>query len=282
MKHLGVWTEKIRRSFAFLFPVKALGYELGTVLHSRPLMHPTIDFCLLLSGTPGHMERLCDQARFTARLPCLMVNIPGKTYINLTEGRVNMLYFCYDAALLAAFRRMFPGLDAPFREIIITPPLSAQVKHIHHLAANCHNAGMADRLDICCYEMIVEMMLNSSSVKERPDTPDMIVRQIASLLEANFTEPVSWEVFLKARGISYRSFIRHWNKAYKTSPTRFVNTLRIREAQRMLTTTNLPVKEIARRIGLEDAYYFSRIFKSIAGISPNSYRKASFPGHSGP
>lgn len=272
MKRLTIWTENIRRSLAFPFPVKALGYLPDNIAHTKPVIHPTLNFCLLISGTPEQREGLCDQSRFAAHLPCLMVNIPGKTYANLKEGVADELYFAYDAAFVPAFYRIFPELETPIRDIILTPALSALVKHIHHLAENCHDVGAVDRLDICCYQLIVEMMLNACE-QERPDTPAVLVRKIASYLESNFNEPLSWEVFLKAQSISYRSFIRHWHKLYSVSPTRFVNTLRIREAQRMLATTNLSVKEIARRIGVEDVYYFSRIFKNFAGLSPNAHRK---------
>jgi YesN/AraC family two-component response regulator len=39
--------------------------------------------------------------------------------------------------------------------------------------------------------------------------------------------------------------------------------------------TSLSVQEIAVRTGYGDAYYFSRIFKKVTGLSPKSYRKSS-------
>ncbi len=271
MNKLHLWAENIRRSFAFPFPIKALGYESVSRISPRQTIHPTIDFCLLLSDKAGNIERICGQSRSAAHFPCLNINIPGLAYVNLSDSTVNNIFFAYDAALLPAFRKIFPDLDTPCREFVMTPSISALVKHIHQLAVNGHELGAIDRIDACCYELIVEIMLSSRS-KEKPDAPDMIVRQIASLLESNFTEPASWAMYLKARGISYRSFIRYWRKAYRTSPTQFVNTLRVREAQRMLTNTDLSVKAIARQVGMHDAYYFSRIFKKIIGIAPGHYR----------
>ena len=33
------------------------------------------------------------------------------------------------------------------------------------------------------------------------------------------------------------------------------------------------VKEIAEKVGFDDAFYFSRIFKNITGMSPNRFKK---------
>ncbi|MGE9290587.1 MAG: helix-turn-helix domain-containing protein [Puniceicoccales bacterium] len=41
----------------------------------------------------------------------------------------------------------------------------------------------------------------------------------------------------------------------------------------LLTFTDLPVQEIAARVGLENPYYFSRLFKKRLGKSPSDYRK---------
>jgi len=272
LKHLHIETDKIRRSFAFPMPVQAIGVVPPSAMHTRPFVHPTLNFCFLLSGTPSQLEAGCDNLRFTKRFPCLMVHIPGKTYVNLAESVVEELYVAYDAGLLPAFRRALPGLETPCHEIVVSPSFSTLVKNIHYLIENCHDIGAVDRLDICCYQLIIEALLDSAG-KKRSNAPDMIVRRIASFLETNFTEPIAWQDLLITHGISYRSFIRHWQQAYQASPTRYINTLRVREAQRLLITTGSSIKEIARLIGVEDVYYFSRIFKAIAGISPNAYRR---------
>lgn len=49
-------------------------------------------------------------------------------------------------------------------------------------------------------------------------------------------------------------------------------------AMDLLQTTSLPVQEIAWKLGYEDQYYFSRMFKKVAGLSPRQYRKAAAMG----
>jgi YesN/AraC family two-component response regulator len=49
--------------------------------------------------------------------------------------------------------------------------------------------------------------------------------------------------------------------------------LRIRYACRLLDTTTLTVREVGYRVGYEDPYYFSRMFRKLMGLSPRQYRK---------
>ena len=41
----------------------------------------------------------------------------------------------------------------------------------------------------------------------------------------------------------------------------------------MLLTEQVPVKEVAYRLGFSDHSYFIRLFRQTVGISPQEYRK---------
>jgi len=40
----------------------------------------------------------------------------------------------------------------------------------------------------------------------------------------------------------------------------------------LLTQSNIRVKEVAFRLGYDDALYFSRMFKRVIGLPPEKYR----------
>lgn len=54
--------------------------------------------------------------------------------------------------------------------------------------------------------------------------------------------------------------------------TDFVNHRRIQYAQKLLVSTETPIKLIAIQCGIPDVYYFSRLFKRITGTTPKAYR----------
>jgi AraC family transcriptional regulator, transcriptional activator of pobA len=47
---------------------------------------------------------------------------------------------------------------------------------------------------------------------------------------------------------------------------------RMAEARKLLADTDLPVQEVARRVGISDPGYFSRLFRRTHGTSPRSWR----------
>jgi AraC-like DNA-binding protein len=59
-----------------------------------------------------------------------------------------------------------------------------------------------------------------------------------------------------------------------TSPIDYFIKLKIDYACQLLSQSNLKIKDIATKIGYDDTFYFSRIFKKINGKSPRDYKKS--------
>ena len=48
---------------------------------------------------------------------------------------------------------------------------------------------------------------------------------------------------------------------------------RIQAAKRLLVQSNLPISAVAEQVGISDYNYFSKVFRSIVGTTPTSFRK---------
>jgi Transcriptional regulator containing an amidase domain and an AraC-type DNA-binding HTH domain len=75
-----------------------------------------------------------------------------------------------------------------------------------------------------------------------------------------------------AAALSVPYYAELFSRQFGYGPIDFLIRLRVQRACQLLDTTPLSVKEIARRVGFEDAFYFSRKFRAIMGKSPRSYR----------
>lgn len=53
--------------------------------------------------------------------------------------------------------------------------------------------------------------------------------------------------------------------------TEYVNHTKIQEAKKLLHEGHLKIYEIAEQLGYENAFYFSKVFKKVEGISPREY-----------
>ncbi len=80
-------------------------------------------------------------------------------------------------------------------------------------------------------------------------------------------EEIAWEANLSP---SHFSFL--FKKKTGFSPMEYFNHLKVQKACQYLLFTKLRIKEIALEVGIEDQYYFSRMFTKVMGLSPNEYR----------
>src|SRR3984957_3387574 len=58
-------------------------------------------------------------------------------------------------------------------------------------------------------------------------------------------------------------------------PVQLINDYAMREAQRLLALSNVPVSSIARDLGFDDPAYFSRMFRAKCGTTASQYRMES-------
>jgi len=73
--------------------------------------------------------------------------------------------------------------------------------------------------------------------------------------------------------LSVSHFASLFHKKTGFAPIEYFNHLKIQKACQYLQFGEDRIKEIAGYIGVEDRYYFSRLFKKLMGVSPLEYRK---------
>lgn len=55
----------------------------------------------------------------------------------------------------------------------------------------------------------------------------------------------------------------------------YLNTIRIKNSEHLLITTNMSISKIAFACGFQDSNYYSAVFKKANGVSPLKYRKVN-------
>ena len=100
------------------------------------------------------------------------------------------------------------------------------------------------------------------------DAVDLSIEYMQNHLDKALTlESIASEINLS---VSHYSSVFRKKTGY--SPVVYFNHLKIQHACQYLQFTTLRINEIARKLGIEDPYYFSRMFTKIMGISPVEYR----------
>lgn len=71
-------------------------------------------------------------------------------------------------------------------------------------------------------------------------------------------------------------FIRLFKRETGETPNIYIIKRKMEIAELMLVTTAQPIKSIADTLGYDDYSYFTRMFKKVAGVTPQQYRENHF------
>lgn len=85
--------------------------------------------------------------------------------------------------------------------------------------------------------------------------------------------PLTLETIASAVNLSVSHYSSIFRKKTGYSPVVYFNHLKIQHACQYLQFTALRINEISMKLGIDDPYYFSRLFTKVMGISPAEYRK---------
>jgi AraC family transcriptional regulator of arabinose operon len=97
-----------------------------------------------------------------------------------------------------------------------------------------------------------------------------VLRQISD----NFQEPLTVTALAESVALSPSRLAHLFREQTGETPIQTLLKMRLWQASRLLEFTPHPVGEIAREVGFQSAYYFSRQFKAHYGLSPTAYRNA--------
>jgi len=96
-----------------------------------------------------------------------------------------------------------------------------------------------------------------------------MVESALAYIGKNWTKEIDFEALAKKMGVGYRHFRRLFQEATGLAPHQYLLNLRLNQAKRLLV--DLPVAEVAARVGFTDPLYFSRIFKRKVGVAPTRW-----------
>jgi AraC family transcriptional activator of pobA len=116
-----------------------------------------------------------------------------------------------------------------------------------------------------------QIKLKSAPVELRKTDAPMEDFKIA--LEANFLlmrRPADYAALLQ---LSPNAFAKRCSRYFGKSPSRLIQERVVLEAKKKLHLSRQSIKEIAYSLNFEDEYYFSRFFKKLTKVSPQTFRE---------
>ncbi|MGC3947565.1 MAG: AraC family transcriptional regulator [Chryseolinea sp.] len=100
------------------------------------------------------------------------------------------------------------------------------------------------------------------------DAVDLSIEYMQNHLEKS----LMLESIASSVNLSVSQYSSTFRKRTGYSPIEYFNHLKVQHACQYLQFTTLRISEISLKLGIDDAYYFSRMFTKVMGMSPLEYR----------
>jgi AraC-like DNA-binding protein len=111
------------------------------------------------------------------------------------------------------------------------------------------------------------------SILSKNERLKQAVQLIITYIENNYAQEITIEQLATTHYVSPTYLSKIFKEVTGVSPINYLILIRLQQARQLLMTEEYPIKEIARAVGYEDAYHFSKSFKKQYGVSPSALRQ---------
>jgi AraC-like DNA-binding protein len=97
------------------------------------------------------------------------------------------------------------------------------------------------------------------------------VLRVKGYLDHHFTENIIIDHLADEFQITTSHLCRIFRENLGVTPIKYIQKLRFREAEKLISETTLSIAEIAYKLGFNDPNYFARIFRNHYGFAPSKH-----------
>lgn len=99
------------------------------------------------------------------------------------------------------------------------------------------------------------------------------IKQAVEYIEQNYASDLNMAVVSNYISMNYSLFSYSFKQYTGSNFVNYLKDIRMREAKRLLSETDMRIIEISQAVGYENEKHFMKIFKASCGVSPSEYRK---------
>ena len=129
-------------------------------------------------------------------------------------------------------------------------------------------------------EAITEENTSEDTTESSAEAPEMnkederFCRKLERIVTTRLRNPnLNIDIIAAQFGIGRTNFYRKVRELTGMSPNDYLRKCRMERAAELLCNSTEPVSEVCAQVGIPDAQYFSRVFKTFYGVTPSAYRE---------
>lgn len=107
--------------------------------------------------------------------------------------------------------------------------------------------------------------------------PTDMIAEVIHYIERHYASDVSIAQLAEKLGITPNYLSTAFHKKTGSTFTKYLTRLRIHRAKELLSTTSLPVKDVALQVGYYSTRHFVKLFSEYEGCYPTEYKKQRRP-----
>ncbi len=104
---------------------------------------------------------------------------------------------------------------------------------------------------------------------------ELAVNQAVAYLQVHFAQPIRCEDLASRAYLSLSYFSKIFKRMTGLSIVQMLQNIRMQNACELLRAADLPISEVAERVGYSDIKYFYKLFEQSKGLTPGAYRRES-------
>jgi len=113
----------------------------------------------------------------------------------------------------------------------------------------------------------------STLLAQQADVSGTRLRDLPAWVSTRLTQKLGVTDLARAVGMTPRTFARQFEMQFRTSPARWVQSVRVEAARQYLESRELPLKKVAQLTGFRDEQALRRAFLQTLSISAKEYRE---------
>ncbi len=158
---------------------------------------------------------------------------------------------------------------------LCNPPLSS-VQHgtqeIGHRAAELLDRMMSGRTRVPKWSVIPPKGVVERRSTDVMNSPHPKVTEALRFIRENAADPISVSQVARHVDVSRSTLDREFRRCLGHTTHEEIQRVRLDIARRLLTTTDYPLRIIARQAGYRNEQYFSFVFRNALDVTPGQYR----------
>lgn len=233
----------------------------------------------------GEFWHLVKGKRHVARANecCLLDLTEPIEYGNDGPSVVHVFWAHLDGPLMPhVYRELNADLDPVFRKLNPARMRSA-FRELIRLTAQ-QPANYEPRASALIASLLTELFTSRAESLPPPDVgidPGRLsqpIRKALALVARYYMQPKNVKSIAAEVELSRYHFCRLFHRETNYTPSQYLSVYRLEAARNLLSTTDKPIQQIARSVGIPNVENFSKLFRQHHGLSPRAYRARSQRG----